>query len=131
MTDKALPPAFRTALWRHVTEGAREGELRFQTCLQCGQVQYPPREVCGRCLADDLEWRPVEGMAKVLSKTRLHASLEPWFRDRLPVEVALVQLDEGPVAYVFAEQGVDVGNRVRVSARLDEADVAVLWASPR
>lgn len=128
MTEKALPPKARTPLWHHVTEGAKAGELRLQICLRCGQAQYPPREVCGRCLSDDLEWKAMDGAAKVLGKTRLHASLEPWFQDRLPVDVALVQLDIGPIVYAFAGKGAEIGVRVTVEARIDEAGQAVLWA---
>lgn len=129
MTDKALPPAARTPLWIHVTEGAKAGELRLQHCADCGTVQYPPREVCGNCLGDNLEWKAVDGAGAVLSHTRLHGSMEPWFQNRLPVDVVSVQLDAGPVLYAFAGDGTaQTGTAVTVKAQIDEAGVAVLHA---
>jgi len=32
-------------------------DLTLQCCGQCQQVNYPPRELCGHCLADSL-WNP-------------------------------------------------------------------------
>jgi uncharacterized OB-fold protein len=130
MTDKSPhPPKFRTPLWSHVTEGAKAHELRLQHCADCGQVQYPPREICGNCLSDALEWRKTSGAGEVLSATRLEISIDPWFQKRLPVDVALVKLDAGPVCYVFAADALNSGDRAIVDARVNEADEAVLWAS--
>ena len=128
MVTMPLPPKARTALWRHVTAGAAKGELCLQHCRDCGRVQYPPREVCGQCLSAALEWRPTSGAGKVLSSTALEASLEPYFQARLPVLLALVKLDAGPVVYAFREQSLDAGQMVAVEARVDSAGEAALWA---
>lgn len=124
------PPKKRTALWRHVTEGAGEGVLKLQHCPDCGQVQYPPREVCGVCLGTGLDWRVTPGAGAVLAVTELTASVDPWFRARLPVRVALVRLVAGPVLYAFAAPGLTAGDPAMVEARIDEAGEAVLWALP-
>lgn len=123
-----LPPAARTPLWENVTEGARNGELRLQHCADCGQIQYPPREVCGHCLSDNLSWRITDGAGVILARTRLHISVDPWFQDHLPVAVALVKLDAGPVLYAFANDG-NAGAPVVVDARIDASGQAVLHAA--
>ena len=71
--------------------------LELQVCRQCKAVQYPVREVCRNCLGAELITEPVDDRGSVLSWTRLHASLEPEFRDRLPLLVASIHLDAGPV----------------------------------
>jgi len=129
MSDTPLPPAARTALWAHVTEGAKAGEFRLQVCADCGAVQYPPREICGNCLSENLDWQAIDGEGTVISHTRLQASIEPYFQARLPVDVVSVRLNAGPVLYAFAGDGAaQTGTPVMVEARIDEAGVAVLHA---
>lgn len=123
-----LPPARRTPLWQYVTDGAAHNELRLQVCGACGAVQYPPREICGECLADDLVWQKHDGLGKVIATTTLHASLEPWFQNHLPVRVALVQLNAGPVLYAFTSGVLQRGDAVHVQARIDDSGQAVLHA---
>lgn len=123
-----LPPANRTHLWTPVTEGATAGEFRLQVCGSCGAVQYPPREVCRQCLSDALVWRAQDGLGKVIAATALHASLEPYFQSRLPVHVAAVQLDAGPVVYAFNDDNLKPGALVRITARIDGSGQAVLYA---
>jgi len=132
MSVNVLPPADRTPLWDPVTEGAKAGELRLQVCADCGTVQYPPREVCGECLSENLEWQSTDGSGTVISHTRLHASIEPYFQARLPLDVVSVRLDAGPVLYAFAGDGTaQTGTPVTVEARLDEAGVGVFHTVQR
>jgi uncharacterized OB-fold protein len=115
-----------------VTEGAKAGEFRLQVCADCGQVQYPPREVCGECLSENLDWQAIDGKGTVLSHTRLKASVEPYFQARLPIDVVSVRLDVGPVLYAFAGDGTaETGTPVMIEARIDEAGVGVLHAKQR
>lgn len=130
MTDTAYPPKARTKLWAHITEGARQGELCLQHCASCATVQYPPRELCGDCLSSALEWRATNGAATVLSHVSLNASVEPWFQARLPVNIALVKLDAGPVVYIFAKELLETGDRVNVVAEIDPSGEAVLVSRP-
>ena len=77
--------------------------IRLQRCADCGAAQYPPREVCGACLSDRLDWETADCLpGRVLARTVLHHSNEPRFRPRLPLTVGLVQFDAGPVAVCFS-----------------------------
>jgi uncharacterized OB-fold protein len=105
--------------------------LLLQVCRNCGQVQYPDREVCGRCLGAHLERRTVDSTGEILGWTRLHASLEALFRPHLPWLVASVRLQAGPVVIVhWAGTEPAVGQAVQVGMLRDPADRSVLVAVP-
>lgn len=107
------------------------GPLELQVCRQCARVQYPLREVCRDCLSGELEWQAVDSTGELLSWTRLHASLEPMFRERLPWIVVAVQLNVGPVVLAhWAGAEPAIGQAVTVQAIRDPAGRQVLAASP-
>lgn len=94
MSD-AVAPAI-TDLNRPFWEGCAAGELRLQQCGACHLVRYPVSETCPRCLSPDAEWRPMSGRGVVLSAIAFHRAYNPAWADRVPYNVALIQLDEGP-----------------------------------
>lgn len=110
---------------------AASGRVALQRCTACGAVQYPPRETCGACLSDALEWRvsPREG-GELLAATTLHHSFAPEFRPRLPLRIGLVRLDAGASAVCFLAAGCVPGARVGVTAAPDAVGRAVLTAAP-
>jgi uncharacterized OB-fold protein len=116
---------------RFMAECAARGKLALQTCGGCGRVQYPPRELCGACLADRFEWRTTDSEdGKVLAATELHHSHDAAFRANLPVGVGLVQLDCGPVVVCILAADCNAGMRVRIAACSGSAGRAVLTAAP-
>ena len=125
-----LPPEMRGWPALRLTAAAAEGRLRLPVCRGCDHVTYPPAEVCGACLGDDLHWREVGGDGTVIAPTTLHRSLLRHFEDRLPHGIALVQLDAGPVVIVnLTERTTQAGARVRVLNRLDASGQGVLYAT--
>lgn len=95
--------------------------LMLQHCAECGTVQYPRREVCVRCLSPDLAWRETPGGGTLLSHTSLAVSVEPGWQDRLPLPLALVRLDVGPVLYALSTPGLTRrGMRVTVTRGDDD-----------
>lgn len=126
-----LPPWARGRVALGITAGAAEGRFVLQTCEDCGTVQYPPREACGKCLSSSLQWRQQSGEGQLLSSTTLHHSNDLFFRERLPWRLGLVHLDAGPtvVVHLHGEVG-EAPARVRVGARLDRAGQAVLIGFP-
>ena len=104
--------------------------LALQRCTVCGTVPDPPRELCGACLADTLEWRVTDDESgEVLAITALHHSHEPAFAAMLPLCVGLVRLDAGPTAVCFLGDGCVDGARVSVTSKLDSEGRTVLSAS--
>jgi NAD(P)-dependent dehydrogenase (short-subunit alcohol dehydrogenase family) len=105
--------------------------LTLQRCGDCGAVQYPPREVCAKCLSAALRWRETNGAGELLARTAIRYGQELYFRERGPWPTGLVRLDVGPTLIV-AVHG-DCGSpltRVRVAAALDKAGQAMLIALP-
>lgn len=76
---------------------AREGRLTVQQCEACGDRHYPGSPVCPNCLSSDQSWAPVSGRATLLSWVRFHRAYWDSFRDDIPYEVILVELEEGPL----------------------------------
>ena len=125
-----LPPAARSRAALGLTAAAAEGRFALQRCADCGAVQYPPRDACQQCLSVDLAWAAIPSGATVLAETRIHASPDPYFRERLPWRIGTVQLDAGPVAVCHLHGDVGRGARVRMALKLDKAGQGVLIALP-
>ncbi|WP_198085741.1 SDR family NAD(P)-dependent oxidoreductase [Variovorax sp. E3] len=126
-----LPPGARGRVALGLTAAAAEGRFELQTCEDCGTVQYPPREVCHKCLSAALRWREQSGEGALLGSTTLHHSNDLFFRERLPWRLGLVHLDAGPTLMVHLHGEVgEAPQRVRVGARLDRAGQAVLIGFP-
>jgi len=75
--------------------GLKQGKLMFQSC-SCGNRWLPPRHNCPACLGEDWQWETARGGAKVLSWVVFHVAYHPEFQEKLPYNVAIVKLEEGP-----------------------------------
>ena len=73
-----------------------EGRLMRQHCRACGHDWLPPRPNCAACLADDCEWRDCSGHGRIVSWVVYHKAYAPHLADRVPYNVAIVELAEGP-----------------------------------
>jgi hypothetical protein len=94
-------------------EGLRDGVLRFQRCGACATPRLPPSPECPVCLAAGSEWESAAGGGRLVSWVVFHRAFHPSFTDRVPYEVAVVELDEGPrlitnlVGFDGAEPSID------------------------
>ena len=93
MSELPLPTV--TPLNEPYWKGLEEGELRHQRCRTCSNVWLPAREECPRCLSDDLGWEASSGRGRIISWVLYHQAAHPAFADRVPYNVAVVELDEG------------------------------------
>lgn len=75
--------------------GLREGVLKYQACT-CGHRWLPARVLCPACLGSSWEWRASKGAGFIKSWVVYHVAYHPEFKSRLPYNVAIVKLDEGP-----------------------------------
>ena len=94
MNDFPVPE--RTPVNAPYWEALDAGHLVYQHCRSCGHAWLPPKENCPACLAADKEWVEASGAAKVVSWVVYHHAFHPAFAERLPYNVALVELAEGP-----------------------------------
>lgn len=73
-----------------------EGRLDYQHCRVCGHDWLPARAHCPFCLSEDTEWRPTSGKGRVVSWVVYHKAYAPHLADRIPYNVVIVELAEGP-----------------------------------
>jgi uncharacterized OB-fold protein len=85
-----------TPLSKPYWDALSAGRLTFQHCRKCGHNWLPPRAECPECLAAEWDWQQASGKGRVISWVIYHHAYHEAFRDRLPYNVALVELDEGP-----------------------------------
>ena len=130
-----LPPSARSRAALRMTASVAEGRFELQSCHDCGQVQYPPRDACAKCLSVRLEWKPVSGRGRLISETLLHHSNELYYRGRVPLRLGLVRLNEGVTLLAHLHGDCPKADAtqppaVRVRAHLDKAGLAALVALP-
>jgi uncharacterized protein len=77
-------------------EGCREEKLLLQRCGECNAFRYPPRPVCPHCSAFGVDWVESSGRGRVYSWVIAHHPVHPAVVDRVPYNIVLVELDEGP-----------------------------------
>jgi uncharacterized OB-fold protein len=75
--------------------GASRGTLLLQRCGACHRYQFYPRHACTSCASTELEWAEASGRGTIYSYTVFYRPPHPAF-DRLPLVIALVDLEEGP-----------------------------------
>lgn len=86
------PSELSARYWRALGEG----KLTFQRCDSCANAWLPPRSECPQCLAADWRWETASGAAKLISWVVYHHGYHPFYAARLPYNVAVVELAEGP-----------------------------------
>ena len=83
-----------TALTRPFWEGAAEHRLVFLRCQACGFWLHPPRPICRRCRSWDVAPAEAAGRAELYAYTVTTTAFHPYWADKVPYVVAVVQLEE-------------------------------------
>jgi uncharacterized OB-fold protein len=94
------------------------GRLTFQRCPHCHYAWLPARQECPACLRDGSVWETACGRGRLISWVVYHIAYHPAFADRLPYNVAIVALDEGPrliTNIVNPEAGLAIERPVELS----------------
>jgi uncharacterized protein len=97
--------------------GLSVGELRFQHCEACGHDWLPARAACPACLARSFAWRTAAGKGQVVSWVVYHRAYADHLAARLPYDVTIVALDEGPRLLTNIIDS-DAGRRLKVGRRV-------------
>lgn len=121
MSELPLPTV--TPLTEPYWKGLAEGELRHQLCRSCAKVWLPAREECPGCLSEDVTWAASSGNGRLVSWVVYHQASHPAFVDRVPYNVAIVELDEGArlITNVLADEG-DLAIDRRVVLKIEQED---------
>lgn len=95
-----------------------DGRLTFQRCTQCANAWLPPRDACPRCLSPAYNWEEASGHAKVVSWVVYHRAFHPAFASRVPYNVVVAELLEGPrlisnVVGITAADGLAIDTPLR------------------
>lgn len=93
-----------------------EGEI----CDHCGEVIFPPRDICPACKQPAKTPHTLSGHGKVYSFSTIYSAPEG-FETYTPYTVALVQLDEGPMVTAqltdIAPDDIEIGMSVEMVTR--------------
>lgn len=99
-------------------EACQKGELLLQKCAACGHVRYPIAAYCPECLDENAHWTPMSGRGVVFSTIVFHQVYHAAYKNDVPYNVSLIQLDEGPRLFSnvvgVPPSSVKVGDRVAV-----------------
>jgi uncharacterized OB-fold protein len=109
-----LVDADNEAFW----EATARRELRVQKCRNCGRLRWTPRPMCPHCNVFEVEWVALSGRGTIYSYTIVAHPTHPFWRDKVPYAVILVELDEG-IRIVSNLEGWEAGDEIRVGARVE------------
>ena len=101
------------------------GKVMGTRCKDCGQVFFPPRADCYKCLASNVEWFEVSGKGKLLTYSELKFA-PVGFQDDVPYCIALLDYGKykifGRIAGSVPEDEIEVGMEMKtvVNTTLNE-----------
>lgn len=76
-------------------QGCQRGEFLLQRCPRSGRWHWPA--VSDPETGGALEWVPASGRGAIHTFTVLHKAYQPDYADRVPYNVIVVELEEGPL----------------------------------
>lgn len=85
----------------------RQHEIRLQRCAACGVFRFPASAVCAECDSGQFAWERISGNGEVSSWVVFHKCYFPSFAGEIPYNVAMIELEEGPL---FIANIVDIDN---------------------
>lgn len=93
-----------------------EGKVMGTRCLDCGQVFFPPRADCYKCMSSNAEWFEVSGNGILLTFSKL-VYAPVGFEEDLPYFIAVLDYGEykifGRVAKDIAEEELNLGMEMK------------------
>ena len=109
------------------------GVLKYQRCGACRHAWLPPRRECPGCLGAAWQWQDAKGGAKLVSWVVYHTAFHAAFKDRLPYNVAVVELDEGPrlisnVVGIEDHEALKIEQRLRLTIEKEGATSVARFA---
>ena len=96
-----------------------KGKVTGTRCRDCGQVFFPPRADCYRCLTDNMDWFDVNGKGRLVTYSRLEFA-PVGFQDDVPYCIALLDYGDfkvfGRIDSSLAEEELKVGMEMITAA---------------
>jgi uncharacterized protein len=94
MEPVVRPVPHRTELDQHWYDALSAGHLLYQKTA--GNAWLPPRSEDPVSLSPEWEWAESTGRARLASWVTYHIAYHPYWEDKLPYQVAIVELEEWP-----------------------------------
>lgn len=108
-----------TSVNRAFWTGGADGNLRINSCSDCGEFTHPPREFCRHCQSENIAPKVVSGRATIDTYT---VNYQPWMPGMpVPFVIARVRLDDAPGVILTtnvvdcAVDDIDIGDAVTVT----------------
>jgi uncharacterized OB-fold protein len=73
-------------------EFLRKGRLTTTQCQNCGEISWPPRTICPKCLSNQLNWVDLPKKGKIRFFTVQLAGVPPGFEP--PLIIALIDFEK-------------------------------------
>jgi uncharacterized protein len=77
-------------------EAAKEHRLSLLRCQQCGHFVHFPRPMCDRCQSMNLAPEDISGRGTLYSYTTVMQAGSPYFTDKVPYVIGIIDIDEEP-----------------------------------
>ena len=101
----------------------QKGKLMGTKCKKCGELYFPPRADCLKCMDDKFEWIEYSGKGKLHSFTKIFAAPKG-FEDIAPYILGIVDLEEGGrlISWIgdIPENEIEIDMKVKVVPRIFE-----------
>jgi uncharacterized OB-fold protein len=104
-------PTDQSEVYGPYFRGLGESRIVIQRCVSCRTKHWPPREMCGVCNSEDIEWIGAPLTGEVYTFTVSYRAFHPAFLDSVPYGVVSVDLGDGVI--VFGEYGGEDVEQIR------------------
>ncbi len=95
------------------------GKIMGTKCKNCGEIFFPPRADCYKCLPGDIEWFEVAGEGKLVSFSKLQYG-PVGFDEDLPYSIAMLDYGDykvfGRIADDIPESELKIGMEMKTVA---------------
>ncbi len=96
-----------------------KGKVMGTRCADCGQVFFPPRADCYKCLSSNVEWFEITGKGKLITFSKLKYA-PVGFENDLPYSIAVLGYGDykifGRISGNVPEEEVELGMEMKAVA---------------
>ncbi len=93
-----------------------KGKVMGTRCVDCGQVFFPPRANCYKCLSSNVEWFEVSGIGKLITYSQLKYA-PVGFENDLPYSIAVLDYGDykifGRIASGVSDDDIKLGMEMK------------------
>lgn len=111
-------------------QAMNEGTILLKYCTICRRFLHPDATICTQCLLEDLEWKEASGEGYLFSFGIMHQKFSE-FADRVPYNIAVVQLAEGPQIFSTIANCVATDLKVGMKLCVRFEDAGDGWRLPQ